>query len=134
MGWPLEDQHWTFLSRLDRVIDGDTYDLRLDLGFRTYVKKRVRMVGIDTAEIYFVSSDSEEYKKGIEQKEYVQEWFRMVPKIKNSDFPLLVSTAKDTGKYGRWPALIRSRKEHPSGLALRKLIVEEYPNVEKNNA
>ena len=31
---------------LDRVIDGDTIDVMIDLGFKTHVKKRIRFYGI----------------------------------------------------------------------------------------
>ena len=33
-----------------RVIDGDTIDAMIDLGFSTWVKKRIRFLGIDTPE------------------------------------------------------------------------------------
>lgn len=36
--------------KVDRIIDGDTCDLWINLGFSTFVKKRIRMWGIDTPE------------------------------------------------------------------------------------
>lgn len=36
--------------RVERVVDGDTVDLWINLGFSTFVKKRVRLMGIDTPE------------------------------------------------------------------------------------
>jgi endonuclease YncB( thermonuclease family) len=36
--------------KVDRIIDGDTCDLWINLGFDTFVKKRIRMWGIDTPE------------------------------------------------------------------------------------
>jgi micrococcal nuclease len=43
----------TYLYRceLDRVIDGDTVDLNIDLGFKTWTYKRIRLIGINTAEL-----------------------------------------------------------------------------------
>jgi len=36
--------------KVDRVVDGDTCDLWINLGFKTFVKKRIRMWGINTPE------------------------------------------------------------------------------------
>ena len=46
-----------------RVVDGDTLDARIDLGFDVHVKKRIRLHGIDTWESR--TRDAEEKKKGI---------------------------------------------------------------------
>lgn len=39
-----------YLARVDRVVDGDTIDIAIDLGFSLHYKTRVRLSGIDTAE------------------------------------------------------------------------------------
>ena len=36
--------------KVDRIVDGDTVDLWINLGFSTFVKKRVRLYGINTPE------------------------------------------------------------------------------------
>ncbi len=36
--------------RVERIVDGDTVDLWINLGFSTFVKKRVRLYGINTPE------------------------------------------------------------------------------------
>ena len=41
---------YTYKAKLDRVIDGDTIDVNIDLGFDIQIKKRVRFVGINTPE------------------------------------------------------------------------------------
>ena len=41
---------YTYKATLDRVIDGDTIDVNIDLGFDISVKKRVRFLGIKTPE------------------------------------------------------------------------------------
>lgn len=47
------------------VVDGDTIDLDIDLGFSMIRSStRIRLKGVDTHEIFFVDNDSEEYKKG----------------------------------------------------------------------
>ena len=39
-----------YLCKVTRVVDGDTIDVNLDLGFNIWHKARVRMVGIDSPE------------------------------------------------------------------------------------
>lgn len=39
-----------YLVKVDRVVDGDTIDIAIDLGFSLHYKTRVRLSGIDTAE------------------------------------------------------------------------------------
>ena len=41
---------YTYLITLDRVIDGDTIDAIINLGFNVQVKKRIRFMGINTPE------------------------------------------------------------------------------------
>ena len=49
-------------AKLLRVVDGDTADAMIDLGFNTWVKKRIRLAGIDAYESR--TRDKEEKKKG----------------------------------------------------------------------
>lgn len=41
---------YTYNATLNRVVDGDTVDLNIDLGFNVWVKKRVRLHHVDTPE------------------------------------------------------------------------------------
>ena len=41
---------YTYNATIDRVVDGDTVDLNIDLGFDVWVKKRVRLDHVDTPE------------------------------------------------------------------------------------
>jgi endonuclease YncB( thermonuclease family) len=41
---------YTYHATLDRVVDGDTVDMNIDLGFNVWVKKRVRLHHVDTPE------------------------------------------------------------------------------------
>ena len=49
-------------AELIRIIDGDTIDVMLDLGFYVWVKKRIRLYGIDTPETR--TRDVEEKERG----------------------------------------------------------------------
>ena len=39
---------YIYRAKLDRVVDGDTIDAMIDVGFDIWVKKRIRYMGIDT--------------------------------------------------------------------------------------
>lgn len=71
-----------------RVVDGDTYDLLVDLGFRIQIKIRTRLYGGDTYEVR-----GEERPLGLKAKAFAEEFLE--------GEELLIRTYK-TGKYGRW--------------------------------
>jgi micrococcal nuclease len=74
-----------------RVVDGDTVDVDIDLGFgMTYKKQRVRMKGIDTPESR--TRDLEEKKFGLASKEFLKE------QLKDQEIELV---SHDKGKFGR---------------------------------
>lgn len=95
----MEDKLYWYKSTCKRVIDGDTLELTIDLGLKTYREERIRLYGINTPEIFGVKKESEEYAKGIAAKNRVEEI------LKDKDF--WVFTVKDSqGKYGRYLAEI----------------------------
>lgn len=111
--------YWRFPARLKRVVDGDTVDVTVDLGFNSRRDVRLRLADIDTAEIYGVPAGSEEYQRGVEHTEFVKQWFR---RHASGEWPLRVQTEKEKGKYGRYIALI----EDPEGDVLNETLVEEF--------
>ena len=95
-----------FEGVVTRVVDGDTIDLTICLGFDVSVNIRVRLFGIDTPEVHGVKKVSEEYKKGVKASEFVHEW------LINNGSDVVVETFKQKkGKYGRWIARIYSKDE-----------------------
>ena len=44
-------REYIYTAKITNVVDGDTVDMIVDLGFNTYVKERFRLARIDTAEI-----------------------------------------------------------------------------------
>ena len=82
---------YTYKAECLRVVDGDTIDVRLDLGFNIYHKGRVRLMAIDTPESR--TRDLEEKKFGLLAKQYLKDW------IHQHDHILVESTEK--GKFGR---------------------------------
>ena len=82
---------YEYKIKLDRVIDGDTVDAYIDLGFDVSVKKRIRFMGINTPESR--TRDLEEKAKGLAAKERVKELLEGCENIK--------LTSHGVGKYGR---------------------------------
>lgn len=94
-----------YRAQLLEVIDGDTADFLVDLGFNTVKEIRVRPIEIDTAEIHGVSHDSNEYELGMEQKEFVQD---LLTVDSDDEFPLIFRSEGETGVYGRWLGDVRA--------------------------
>ena len=86
---------YTYKIKLDRVIDGDTIDAFIDLGFDIHVKKRIRFMGINTPESR--TRDLEEKAKGLEAKARNKELLMEVSS-KPGYFRL---KSFGVGKYGR---------------------------------
>tara|TARA_R100000008_G_C3551099_1_gene150456 strand:+ start:260 stop:649 length:390 start_codon:yes stop_codon:yes gene_type:complete len=86
---------YIYRAKLDRVVDGDTIDAMIDVGFDIWVKKRIRYKGIDTWESR--TRDLEEKKKGLAAKERNKELLEKVSS-KPGYFRL---KSYGVGKYGR---------------------------------
>lgn len=101
---PPNAETWHFPCRLsDRgVVDGDTIDVTCDLGFRTSRTVRVRLYGVDTAETYGVSHESDEYRRGQLHRTFTEEWFRDHTTVE--PWPFRMFTLKQSDKYGRYLA------------------------------
>ena len=82
-----------YSCKLDRVVDGDTCDALIDLGFDTFVKKRIRFYGVDTWESR--TRNKEEKVKGLAAKAYVKDL------LENSDGGKFSIISHGVGKYGR---------------------------------
>lgn len=122
-----EEAEWfTFQARVSGIVDGDTLDLTVDLGFQSWRSIRVRLGGLDTAEIHNTSRDSEAYQTGIEHRDYVTAWTRTQAQGSGYAYPFVVTTAPATGKYGRYIAVVRAKA---SGDVLNADLVEEFPGV-----
>ena len=88
-----EINKYEYVAKLDRVVDGDTADAMIDLGFNTWVKKRIRFKGVDTWECR--TRDLDEKKKGLAAKAFTKDL------LENSDEGKFSIISYGTGKYGR---------------------------------
>ena len=88
-----EISKYEYKAKLVRVVDGDTCDALIDLGFNTWVKKRIRFKGVDTWECR--TRDLDEKKKGLEAKAFTKHL------LENSDEGKFALRSHGVGKYGR---------------------------------
>ena len=88
---------YEYRCKVTRVVDGDTVDVDIDLGFGVWLhKERVRIYGIDTPESR--TRDLEEKKYGLAAKEFVKEFVRDKG---GSNIVLRTQKYDAKGKFGR---------------------------------
>ena len=82
------------VNKVIKVVDGDTIDVMLDLGFDIMYKSRVRLFGIDTPESR--TSDKVEKKYGLMSKKFLSDALKNATKISIKTYK-----GEETGKFGR---------------------------------
>ena len=115
---------YTYNIKLDRVIDGDTIDAKIDLGFDVWVKKRVRFLGVNTPESR--TRDLEEKARGLAAKDRVKQLLEGCTRIQ--------LTSHGVGKYGRCLGELSidviDGKEQLTKESLNQLLIKEGHAVE----
>jgi micrococcal nuclease len=83
-----------YVREIKSVVDGDTIDVVIDLGFNVLFEQRVRLAGIDTPESR--TSDKMEKALGLESKEYLKKHLKEAKSV-------VIKTEKmdSSEKYGR---------------------------------
>jgi micrococcal nuclease len=83
-----------FVKEVTKVVDGDTIDVIIDLGFSIMFSSRVRLAGIDTPESR--TKDKNEKALGLESKKYLADRLKLAKNI-------VIKTEKldSSEKYGR---------------------------------
>lgn len=76
-----------------KVVDGDTLDLMVDLGFSVHHKIRVRLYGLNTPESR--TKDLKEKELGLKAKSFVEDW------ITNHKWVFVNTIPDKNDKYGR---------------------------------
>ena len=86
------------VTEINRVVDGDTIDVTIDLGFELYKKERVRVAGVDTPEKR--TRDLEEKALGIDATNYLKK--KLEDTIAGDEELTIRTELKGgMGKYGR---------------------------------
>ena len=86
---------YIYKGKLERVVDGDTIDALIDVGFDIWFKKRIRFMGVDTWESR--TRNLEEKKLGLAAKARTKELLEKVSS-KSGYFRI---KSHGVGKYGR---------------------------------
>tara|TARA_R100001082_G_scaffold110262_2_gene89723 strand:- start:1928 stop:2272 length:345 start_codon:yes stop_codon:yes gene_type:complete len=107
---------YTYKAKLDRVIDGDTVDAHIDLGFDITIHKRIRLAGIDSPESR--TRDLEEKARGLAAKD------KLIELLDDGNFIL---ESKEVGKYGRVLGTL-----HINDININDTLVKEGFAVEYN--
>ncbi len=83
-----------YVRKVENVVDGDTIDVLIDLGFDILFQSRVRLAGIDTPESR--TKDLKEKALGLESKEYLKKALKDAKSV-------VIKTEKmnSTEKFGR---------------------------------
>ena len=96
---------YKYNAKLDRVVDGDTVDALVDLGFNTWKKVRIRMHGMNAPESR--TRDALEKEAGLAAKQYVENW------CDDLDNNVIIETQLDErGKFGRILGRILNEEGH----------------------
>lgn len=83
---------YEYNAKIVNVVDGDTFDLDIDLGFHITIRERVRLLGVDTPE---KRGAVEEKELGLAVTKYVKEWLDHEPTCR-------IRSYKGTDSFGRW--------------------------------
>lgn len=83
---------WSYRAEVVRVVEGDTLEIRLDLGFKIYRILQVRLIGVDTPDGKLANA-------------FAFNW------VRQQRGEILIRSEKDCGKHGRWLAEVWSRDQ-----------------------
>ena len=105
---------YEYTAKLKRVVDGDTVDAYIDLGFKVHVDKRIRFMGIDTPESR--TRDLTEKRYGLGAKH------RLIEMLEEND-NIFVVKSHGTGKYGR---VLGELFHHPEDdYSINQMLIDE---------
>ena len=114
---------YIYNAKITNVVDGDTVDAEVDLGFTVFVRVRFRLYGIDTMETN--DKDVAKREQGLKAKQYVHN------ALLGKDVTL---ESFKTDKYGRWLAEIFVDGNSINKQLLTEGLAVEYFGGAKNGA
>jgi len=115
---------YEYKCKVKRVVDGDTMDVILDLGFDVHHAVRVRLAGIDTPESR--TRDKDEKARGKLSKAFLKE------SIKGKKIVLKTKIKDSKGKFGRVIAEVWAEFEKGSLRNINELMIKECYAVKYN--
>jgi len=106
---------YKYNAYVKKVLDGDTCDVNIDLGFDIHINQRLRFFAIDCPESR--TRDKEEKKHGLMAKEYTKN------AIEGKD--ILIET-NEKGKFGRYLATIYYKGKNLNKELIAKNLAKPY--------
>ena len=104
-----------YFCKLERVVDGDTIDVNIDLGFQVWHRARVRMLGIDTPESR--TRNLEEKALGLASKARLKELLK--------GKKVTIECSKEKGKFGRVLAIVWTVDKEGNEIDINSQLIEE---------
>jgi micrococcal nuclease len=115
---------YEYNCKVKRVVDGDTVDVIIDLGFDIHFATRVRLYGMDTPESRTRNKD--EKVRGYMSKDFLEEW------MEKDD--VIIRTRRDKkGKFGRVLGEMLVRGENINKLMIKECLAVEYYGQSKDD-
>tara|TARA_Y100001938_G_C8075178_1_gene425594 strand:- start:1361 stop:1768 length:408 start_codon:yes stop_codon:yes gene_type:complete len=115
---------YEYNATIIRVVDGDTVDVDIDLGFDVWVRsQRIRLFGIDTPECR--TRNKAEKAHGLLAKEYVQNALRLGE--------VYALRTREKGKYGRYLGEIKVGRTTINKLLIKELLAVPYAGQSKKD-
>ena len=108
---------YEYRAKLIKIIDGDTIDVKIDLGFGISLKKRVRLFGINAPETR--SKDLDEKKAGLASK-------RRLEAVLDASDGKFILKSKGVGKFGRCLGEILVDNVNINQLLIKEGLAEVY--------
>jgi micrococcal nuclease len=90
----LRDPYIYRIKQITKVVDGDTIDAEIDLGFDISLSKRIRLAAVDTPESR--TADANEKKYGLQSKDWLKHRLEFA-----KDILIKTELPDSTEKYGR---------------------------------
>ena len=119
-----EDFLYVNTATLDRVVDGDTFYLNIDMGFKITFKDSIRLYNIDTPEIYKPKTITEKWHGRVAKD--------VVTRLLEGN-ELIVKTTKNSSIYSRYEGIVWIEKYNDFLdkilLELNLAKLEDYPEI-----
>lgn len=124
---------YEYSAKVLRVIDGDTLEVSIDVGFNVHVHECVRLMGINTPEITGSKAKDPAVKSaGLASKAFVESWVAATEGnvvLASYDVKSVLGTLNSPDvkklkqeKYGRWLAILTSKADNS---VLNNLLVKQ---------
>ena len=125
--------NYIYRCKVTRVVDGDTVDADIDLGFQIIYKERIRLMGIDTPESR--TRNLREKALGLASKARLKELIQAAKpmKGKRGQKDVLLQTSKEgKGKFGRILGSLWVNGENVNSILMAEGHAREYFGGSKN--